>query len=1038
MASNSIILQLLLEIKQYQSALRQATASMQQATGQIGRNADEASRRLNKATQSTSGFSRAIDFLKKRVLGAGLFFAAFYQGLIFLRQSIGAVVGEMLSLDEGLRKIQSITLQSDASIEQLRSRLLSMAQAGKTFGQRASEIANAMFDIVQSGFSAGDALEIARVAAMGAQAGFTQADVAGRVLVAVLNALGGTAKDSQHVMDVLFETVNLGVITFNELGNSLGRALGPAAALNVPLEDLGAVIATLTRRGLTGRESITALTRIMLEFLKPSDRAKKRAQEFGFTLSGATIQSNGLVGSLLKLNEATGGNSQALAEVFSRQNAVVGSQLLLADGGKMLTEIFQQMNSASDGTGASTAAFNQRAKALNYQLKQVSVQALALTTRGLEPMRRALVTILPHVSKLLAGQGPLMDFFRSNTELVRGFAAALIFLALRAIVSTLIPALISATAALASMVETFTLWVMINPGLAAMVISIIALTTALGFLSRIVSGSDDSIARMAARMDEWHQSVQKILDIKDQFGDIFFSKEMADTSAQAISDMTTQATADMARFLSDAQNTWHSVGDVGREAGRAIQRGWRFMTSGDLRSDSKRTMDALHKNFEQIINDPNQTEKSLRALSQSLTDLQNQARDQGLYDLNNQFQQMAIHASEVADGIAKQHANQLDALEAAHLISKSTAGLVTQYDTVIQRIQTWEGALKKVKEVIKDISDLTTVEQGMVETMVADMDVKIADVKTKIADIDLQIAQRAADLGIAMSDVATSGDSVLTSLSSQKDELQKGLDLIQQQRDTTQSHLDLLQARNDADAKHIELQALMKDQADGLALMSENEKNLVEGTVAKLLEGPDAFQAWLDALDKMGIKLDDPILGVIEDIVQTMKDQHLNIDTTQAEAALKNLRGSADDTLAKIAALQSAGDLFGAQALAFTYKPPPPVYGPPAPGHAAGVRNWMGGLARVGERGMELVNLPRGSDVIANYNVPRTLRGEGGGGGVRVGDIQVNVTTSMMKDFLELKDAVLNEVSRKLDDAASRANLTKPRFGTYGAGIPRS
>jgi hypothetical protein len=46
--------------------------------------------------------------------------------------------------------------------------------------------------------------------------------------------------------------------------------------------------------------------------------------------------------------------------------------------------------------------------------------------------------------------------------------------------------------------------------------------------------------------------------------------------------------------------------------------------------------------------------------------------------------------------------------------------------------------------------------------------------------------------------------------------------------------------------------------------------------------------------------------------------------------------------------------------------------GPRVPGFAGGVENFAGGMALVGERGPELVNLPRGSDVIPM----------GGGGGI--------------------------------------------------------
>jgi len=51
------------------------------------------------------------------------------------------------------------------------------------------------------------------------------------------------------------------------------------------------------------------------------------------------------------------------------------------------------------------------------------------------------------------------------------------------------------------------------------------------------------------------------------------------------------------------------------------------------------------------------------------------------------------------------------------------------------------------------------------------------------------------------------------------------------------------------------------------------------------------------------------------------------------------------------------------------------------PGHARGVTNFEGGLSIVGEKGPELVNLPRGSNVITNENTNKLAGAMGGGGG---------------------------------------------------------
>lgn len=56
----------------------------------------------------------------------------------------------------------------------------------------------------------------------------------------------------------------------------------------------------------------------------------------------------------------------------------------------------------------------------------------------------------------------------------------------------------------------------------------------------------------------------------------------------------------------------------------------------------------------------------------------------------------------------------------------------------------------------------------------------------------------------------------------------------------------------------------------------------------------------------------------------------------------------------------------------------------PIPGNAQGTNNWRGGLSWVGERGPELVNMPRGSQVISNRNL-RAANDRGGNVNITVG-----------------------------------------------------
>ncbi|MCE8470446.1 hypothetical protein LZ189_15610, partial [Rhodovulum sulfidophilum] len=76
------------------------------------------------------------------------------------------------------------------------------------------------------------------------------------------------------------------------------------------------------------------------------------------------------------------------------------------------------------------------------------------------------------------------------------------------------------------------------------------------------------------------------------------------------------------------------------------------------------------------------------------------------------------------------------------------------------------------------------------------------------------------------------------------------------------------------------------------------------------------------------------------------------------------------------------------------------------PGFARGTDSAPGGLAWVGEAGPELVNLPRGAQVIPNHRL-----GSLGGGSVRMGDVHVSVAQTNA-DPRQIAEAV-RRVSRE-------------------------
>ena len=88
-----------------------------------------------------------------------------------------------------------------------------------------------------------------------------------------------------------------------------------------------------------------------------------------------------------------------------------------------------------------------------------------------------------------------------------------------------------------------------------------------------------------------------------------------------------------------------------------------------------------------------------------------------------------------------------------------------------------------------------------------------------------------------------------------------------------------------------------------------------------------------------------------------------------------------------------------------------------------------GGLSLVGERGPELINLPRGSSVQSNARTKATLGGGGGGGDV---NITVQVNGPVVRDEASI-DTLTNAIARKLvpvfTSAARRRGLNPLEIG---------
>lgn len=279
--------------------------------------------------------------------------------------ALGGAVVAAAQFEKEMRNITTISGFVEKNFEQVSARLMDMSAE---LPQSAAELAQGLYDVASSGFAGREGLQVVETSAKAASAGLSDTATSARAITGVLNAYGLEARDSARVSDVLFQTVNLGVVTFEELAQNLGDVVAMAAATKVPIEDVGSAIATITLAGVPAAEATTSLNRVLTSFLDPSEALHDRLIELGYSSGSMAIETDGLREVMTRLRESTHGNVEEFRALFPEQRAARGALALTAVEGENWRRVADGMAESTKGVGATQKALARQQESLSYQL----------------------------------------------------------------------------------------------------------------------------------------------------------------------------------------------------------------------------------------------------------------------------------------------------------------------------------------------------------------------------------------------------------------------------------------------------------------------------------------------------------------------------------------------------------------------------------------------------------------------------------------------------------------------------------------------
>jgi TP901 family phage tail tape measure protein len=301
-----------------------------------------------KAFNSGKGV-RAFENGLKSVIGAA--------GLAGLGAALVKVTRDFATFEKQITEIQ--TLGVSESFNQIAN---SVRTLSNEFGIDKAQQARAFYDTISSGAkSAGDAVAILDVTNKLAIAGVADLGSTTKLVNTFINSFGLSAGQAAEVADSLFATVKNGVTTLPELGQRLGNVASLAAAAGVSFTDLNAAVGAATKNGQSTAIAVTGIQQAIANVIKPSKEAADTAEALGIEFSATALKSDGLADFLLRVEDATGGNAEAMTRLFGSVEAYRTVAAVTANQGAAL-----RIN--LEGQASAAGEFADEAERLNNTL----------------------------------------------------------------------------------------------------------------------------------------------------------------------------------------------------------------------------------------------------------------------------------------------------------------------------------------------------------------------------------------------------------------------------------------------------------------------------------------------------------------------------------------------------------------------------------------------------------------------------------------------------------------------------------------------
>lgn len=343
-------------------------------------------------------------------------------------------------LNEGMANVATLIPGNLDRVRELKKGVQDLSVAT---GKSSEDIVEGLYETVSAFGDSAETMKRLEVATKAGVAGRATTIESLKLLSAVTKGYGKVnAQTLQDTSDLAFRVVQMGQTNFPELAAAIGRVVPLSEALDKNQKELFGTFATLT--GVTGNaaEVSTQIASVYSAMMKPTGELTKAVKKMGFESATAMVKQIGFRQSLMKIEQATGGlkqtkkavkelgytsvkamvkqlgfeqateklsgamegNTDKMAKMLKRKEALVAALALLGGQSDVYKEKVKAMewelDGANDTMNASLAAYIEQTERIN-KTGQAWKETQAKLMRFAQRMGDKLLPIMERLFKML-------------------------------------------------------------------------------------------------------------------------------------------------------------------------------------------------------------------------------------------------------------------------------------------------------------------------------------------------------------------------------------------------------------------------------------------------------------------------------------------------------------------------------------------------------------------------------------------------------------------------------------------------------------